>query len=62
MRSRRIGRQKQIDIEQQKKRENFQISLDKKKKMANFIIDNNSDESELAKQVRKVFSAIRGRR
>jgi len=62
LRSRRIGRQKQIDIEQQKKRENFQISLDKKKKMANFIIDNNSDESELAKQVRKVFSAIRGRR
>jgi dephospho-CoA kinase len=45
-----------------KKRENFQISLDKKKKMANFIIDNNSDESELAKQVEKVFSAIRDRR
>lgn len=53
---------KGLDDQQQKKRENFQISLDKKKKMATFIIDNNSDESELAKQVEIVFSAIRDRR
>ncbi len=50
------------DTEEQKKRENFQISLDKKKEMAHYILDNNSDESELAKQVEAVFSAIRGRR
>jgi dephospho-CoA kinase len=62
LRNRRIGKKREMDSDQQKKRENFQISLDKKKKMANFIIDNNSDESELAKQVEKVFSAIRDRR
>jgi dephospho-CoA kinase len=62
LRTRRMSTKRQIDVDQQKKRENFQISLDKKKKMANFIIDNNSDESELAKQVEKVFSAIRDRR
>lgn len=62
LRNQRISQKKGLDKEQQKKRENFQISLDKKKKMATFVIDNNSDESELAKQVEKVFSAIRDRR
>ena len=61
-RAERLRKKGVLDIEQQKKRENFQISLDKKKMMAHYIIDNNSDESELAKQVETVFSAIRDRR
>jgi dephospho-CoA kinase len=50
------------DLEEQKKREKFQISLDKKKQMAHYILSNNSEESELAKQVENVFSAIQERR
>ncbi len=41
-----------------KKRENFQISLDKKKAIADYILRNNSDLSALADQVAKIFSKI----
>ena len=61
-RAKRAAKKGVLDIEQQKKRENFQISLDKKKEIAQYILDNNSDESDLAKQVENVFSAIRDRR
>lgn len=39
-------------------RENFQISLDKKEKIADYTVDNNSDLISLKKQVEGVFSAI----
>lgn len=61
-RAERMRKKGVLDIEQQKKRENFQISLDKKKKMSHYVIDNNSDVSVLAKQVEAVYSAIRDRR
>ncbi|HOK66961.1 MAG TPA: dephospho-CoA kinase [Anaerohalosphaeraceae bacterium] len=62
IRSLRNRQQRHLEAEEQKKRENFQISLDKKKQMAHYILTNNSEESELAKQVEKVFSAIQERR
>jgi dephospho-CoA kinase len=40
-----------------KKRENFQISLDKKADMAHYIVENN-DLSELTKQIEKLFPAL----
>jgi dephospho-CoA kinase len=39
-------------------RENFQISLDKKEEMSDYILHNNSDMSELALQVSRVFNCI----
>jgi dephospho-CoA kinase len=59
LRLQRIRQRGEGDGGEQKKRENFQISLDKKKKMAQYILENNSEESELFEQVEKVFSAIR---
>lgn len=41
-----------------KKRENFQISLDRKGKIADYTINNNSDFSAVAKQVGRIFSII----
>ncbi len=41
-----------------KKREKFQISLDKKKQIAHYAIQNNSDLSKLAEQVAWIFSEI----
>ncbi|AQT69715.1 Dephospho-CoA kinase [Anaerohalosphaera lusitana] len=45
------------DIEA-KKREKFQISLDKKAKIADYILVNNSEVSALADQVQRVFTGI----
>jgi dephospho-CoA kinase len=39
-------------------RENSQISLDKKAKMADSIVDNNSDFSTLVRQIKDIFSDI----
>ena len=39
-------------------RENFQISLDKKRQMSDYIVHNNSDLSELALQVSSIFNSI----
>ena len=43
-----------------KKREKFQISLDKKKEMAHYTVDNNSDLPCVVEQVARIFSAMRG--
>jgi dephospho-CoA kinase len=47
---------------QLKKREKFQISLDKKFRLADNIIENNSDFSALVRQVDKIFSNIIGKK
>ena len=52
----RIAKNAKIDIEQLKKRENFQISLDKKKQKAHYVASNNSDKSDIAEQVAQIFS------
>jgi dephospho-CoA kinase len=49
-----------LDRNKLKIRENFQISLDKKKSIADNIIDNNSGFSALAGQVTDIFSGIYG--
>jgi dephospho-CoA kinase len=56
----RIAKNAKIDIEQLKKRENFQISLDKKKQKAHYVISNNSDKSDMAEQIARIFSSITG--
>ncbi len=56
----RIAKNAKIDIEQLKKRENFQISLDKKKQKAHYAIDNNSDKSDIAEQIAQIFSNMTG--
>jgi dephospho-CoA kinase len=47
-----------FDADQLKVRENLQISLDKKKRIADNIVDNNSDLSSLSKQIACLFSNI----
>ncbi len=47
-----------FDENQLKKRENFQISLDKKQKIAHYIVDNNKNLSELTKQIGEIFPAL----
>lgn len=54
----RIAKNAKIDIEQLKKRENFQISLDKKKQKAHYVVHNSSDKSNMAEQVARIFSNI----
>jgi dephospho-CoA kinase len=57
----RIDRVKKMGIfdeNQLKIRENFQISLDKKARLADNIVDNNSDFSALVRQVANIFSHI----
>jgi dephospho-CoA kinase len=59
----RAKRAKKIGIfnkSELKNRENFQISLDKKKSIADNTIDNNSGFSALARQVTDIFSGIYG--
>jgi dephospho-CoA kinase len=47
-----------FEVDQLKIRENLQISLDKKKRIADNIVDNNSDLSGLSKQIASIFSSI----
>ena len=47
-----------IDVNELKKREKCQISLDKKKQIAHYIIYNNSDISDMAEQTAQLFSSI----
>jgi len=49
-----------FDIRQLEEREKFQISLDRKTRLAYYIINNNSDLAALAGQVGCVFSRISG--
>ncbi len=55
-RARRIG----LDEQEIEIRENFQISLDKKAKLADNTIDNNSDFLTLVRQIKDIFSDIAG--
>jgi len=41
-----------------KKRENFQISLDNKRKISHYILSNNENLSELKKQISEIFPAL----
>lgn len=50
-----------FDLRELKIRENFQISLDKKKSITDNTIDNNSGFSVLARQVTDIFSGIMGK-
>ncbi len=54
----RMLKKGKIDEKQLKKREKFQISLDKKRHMAHYIVYNNSDESDSAEQIAQLFSII----
>ncbi len=56
----RENRAKNKDFEKNhiKNRENFQISLDKKKSIADNTINNNSDFSALVRQIAEIFSYI----
>jgi len=60
LRAERLRRAGSLDAQELKRRENFQISLDKKKRLADNIVDNNSDFSTLVRQVTEVFSYIVG--
>ena len=51
-----------LNEKQLKKREKFQISLDKKKEIAHYSIHNNSDESDSTEQVAQLFSNITSNR
>ncbi len=57
-RARRAQSRAGWDESQVKKREKFQISLDKKCKMADYIVRNNSDLSALADQVARILSTL----
>lgn len=58
IRQQRVVQKGRFSADQIKKRENFQISLEKKKEIAQYIIQNNSDLSDLADQVARVYSAV----
>ena len=47
-----------FDADELKIRENLQISLDKKRRIADNIVDNNSGLSGLSKQIASLFSSI----
>ena len=61
IRARRAAKKGHILKNQLKKREKFQISLDKKKKIADYIIDNNSGLSATTEQVERIFTIITGK-
>lgn len=54
----RAGKNGKIDPTQLKKREKCQISLDKKRHIAHYMIYNNSDVSDVSEQVAHVFSSL----
>ncbi len=58
VRFRRAAAQKHLSTAQIKKREKFQISLDKKRNIAQYNVKNNSDVSDLAEQVAQIYSAV----
>ncbi|MBL7152191.1 MAG: dephospho-CoA kinase [Phycisphaerae bacterium] len=58
LRSERAGKTGIFGENEQKIRENSQISLDSKVGLADNTIDNNSDFSELVRQVADIFSSI----
>jgi dephospho-CoA kinase len=58
LRAARAGKMGIFGEEQLIIRENFQIPLDMKMKLADNVIDNNSGASQLARQVAEIFSTI----
>lgn len=58
IRAQRAQKKGFLSKNQLKKRENLQISLDTKAKIAHYIVDNNSDLSALAEQVERIFTTI----
>jgi dephospho-CoA kinase len=58
-RIRRVRERGRWNAGQLKKREKFQISLDRKAQMAHYIVRNNSDLSALAGQVARIFSTLK---
>ena len=54
----RARRTRSLTEQEVKKRENFQISLDTKKALADNTIDNNSEFSTLVRQINDIFSDI----
>ena len=62
VRRERIKKSGKFDVNELKKRENFQISLDIKRKIADYSIRNNSENSDVAEQVAQLFSIITGNR
>jgi dephospho-CoA kinase len=52
------AKKKGLSKENLKKREKFQISLDKKAKLAHYIVHNNSGTKEITNQVTKVLSVV----
>lgn len=58
IRRQRVRKSGKFDENELKKRENFQISLDTKRKIADYTICNNSDNSDVAEQVAHLFSII----
>ena len=56
----RLKKSGKFDENELKKREKFQISLDKKKQLAHYSVSNNSGDSDLAGQVAQLFSTIIG--
>lgn len=58
IRYQRVAKKGRFSADQIKKRENFQISLDKKKEIVQYIVQNNSDWVSLADQVARIYSAV----
>ena len=58
IRLKRASKKGVFDGNQLKKRENFQISLDKKAKISHYMVDNNNGLSELTKQIGEIFPAL----
>ncbi|MBP7051919.1 MAG: dephospho-CoA kinase [Phycisphaerae bacterium] len=61
-RAERIRRTGRMNEQSLQARENFQISLDKKARLADNTIDNNSDFLTLVRQIQDIFSDIAGNR
>ncbi|MEN6385226.1 MAG: dephospho-CoA kinase [Phycisphaerales bacterium] len=58
IRLKRAAKKGNLDEKLLKKREKFQISLDKKRSISHYIINNNEDLSELTIQISEIFPAI----
>ena len=58
IRTQRMAQKEGFYKKEQKKREKFQISLDKKQKIADYTISNNSDMPAAAEQVARLFTSI----
>jgi dephospho-CoA kinase len=54
----RVEKRGFFDKNQLKKREIFQISLDKKEKISHYIVNNNDSLSELTRQIGEIFPAL----